>query len=760
MIRGSLCAVLSVVFLCPGAGAGVDAAGQTGSLGGSVRAPDGSRLPGVVVSIEGGEAAPLRLASTAAGLFFFADLPEGSRTLTAQLDGFTTRTVSVRVEAGRHTEVDLVLELAMVEEHIDVVGTGPRDAMELTAIRDRAARDVADATMARPGIMRLRKGAIAGDIVVRGLQSRDLTVVIDGQRVQGACPNHMDPPSFHVDLAEVQRIEVAKGPFDVKHQGSLGGVVNVVTQRPAAGWRGLINLGVGTAAYINPAATASFGGRAWSMLGGGSWRRADAYRDGNDRLFTAVANYRPDALDLAAFSVGTGWGRLAWTPTPAQTLQLSYTRQDAGLVLYPYLQMDAINDDADRIGARYESADAPGALGAVAAQAYYTRVTHWMTDAHRLTAGTATRGWSMGTDAKTDTWGGRAEGRWGGLSVGTEVARRRWNTTTQMAGMQYVPQRSLADATHTAAGLFGEVSRPLSATATLEAGVRVDWVGTRVDDTGANVALFRAYHGVASTSRDDVLGSGKARLKWLLPGGVTVAGGVGRSMRSPDQQERYFALKRSGMDWVGDPGLAPVTNTGLEGEVEFVRRRLRVAANVFDWWLDDFVVVRGIARQTAVPGVMNTRARTFANVDARMRGAELDVSVPLARRMFVTGTGSWLRGTERTDESADLAEIPPARGTAALSYDDGRVNAAIEVIAVARQDHVDTSLGEQPTPGYTVVNARTGFKVSRLRVTIGLDNLLDRAYYEHLSYQRDPFRNGTRVFEPGLTLFANATVGF
>ena len=55
--------------------------------------------------------------------------------------------------------------------------------------------------------------------MLRGLQSRDLNVLIDGQRVYGACPNHMDPAAFHVDFAEVDRVEVGKGPFDVKNQG-------------------------------------------------------------------------------------------------------------------------------------------------------------------------------------------------------------------------------------------------------------------------------------------------------------------------------------------------------------------------------------------------------------------------------------------------------------------------------------------------------------------------------------------------------------
>jgi iron complex outermembrane receptor protein len=36
---------------------------------------------------------------------------------------------------------------------------------------------------------------------------------------------------------------------------------------------------------------------------------------------------------------------------------------------------------------------------------------------------------------------------------------------------------------------------------------------------------------------------------------------------------------------------------------------------------------------------------------------------------------------------------------------------------------------------------------------VGVDNLLNRYYYEHCSYQRDPFRLGTVVPEPGRAAF-------
>jgi iron complex outermembrane receptor protein len=45
-------------------------------------------------------------------------------------------------------------------------------------------------------------------------------------------------------------------------------------------------------------------------------------------------------------------------------------------------------------------------------------------------------------------------------------------------------------------------------------------------------------------------------------------------------------------------------------------------------------------------------------------------------------------------------------------------------------------------------------------VFAGVRNLLDREYYEHLSYLRDPYALGVKVPEPGRTIYANAQYAF
>jgi iron complex outermembrane receptor protein len=76
----------------------------------------------------------------------------------------------------------------------------------------------------------------------------------------------------------------------------------------------------------------------------------------------------------------------------------------------------------------------------------------------------------------------------------------------------------------------------------------------------------------------------------------------------------------------------------------------------------------------------------------------------------------------------------------------------------ARQSRVDEDLGERPTPSSGVLSIRGGLRFSHVRGTATLQNVLDHWYYDHLSFQRDPFRSGVRVYEPGRTIHLNAVL--
>ncbi|MCL4818956.1 MAG: TonB-dependent receptor [Vicinamibacteria bacterium] len=742
------------------------AEGPRGRITGSVSSQDGARLPGVSLVVSAGGRAVARLSTGSLGTFRSPELAPGRYVVKARLAGFEERTAPVvDVAAGAETRLDLSLAVVTLRETVSVLGQAPRAAIEASELREIPANDLGAALGSEPGLWSLRKGGIANELVLRGLQSRDLNVLVDGQRVYGACPNHMDPPAFHVDFAEVERVEVGKGPFDIKNQGALGGSVNVVTRKPESGWQATPNFAVGSFGYVNPSLTVGRGGRALSFLAGYSRRAGDAFEDGSGRRFTELANYRRERQGDRAFAIDTGWGRLLWSPAPDHQVDLAYTRQQADSILYPYLMMDALRDDTDRVSLRYEVTGLRDGQSNLRVHGYFTRVDHWMTDEARVSSVAKPRTYSMGTQADTRTVGGKAEVVFGRLTLGIEGYERRWEATNELAGSGYRPQAMIPKVDVRLMGAFAEYTRGLGEGLELVAGARLDGASSEADAALANVALYAAYHPATRIRVSDNLPAAKVRLAWRR-GDWQLAAGIGHAARAPEATERYLALVRMGTDWVGNPGLEPSRNTALDLAATFTRGGFRVDLAAYRSRVADYVTVYDQARLTPPMGMANRVARSFANVDATLSGAELEWSLPaLLGRVFVSGDFSYVRGDQDGDTArgivaGPLAEMPPLRARLSARYDDGRLFGRVEGVFAADQSRVDASLSEAATPGWGTLNLSAGYRHGRLRLTIGLTNAFDRLYSEHLSYQRDPFRSGFRVPEPGRSLFANASYRF
>ncbi len=215
-----------------------------------------------------------------------------------------------------------------------------------------------------------------------------------------------------------------------------------------------------------------------------------------------------------------------------------------------------------------------------------------------------------------------------------------------------------------------------------------------------------------------------------------------------------------GTDWVGNPGLKPSRNTGFDGVVSFRHRGLLLESNLYWSHIADYIAVIPRTKQNMLPGVMNTKARSYQNTDARMYGGEMLVSYLVTPQLFVSSDLSFVRGTRNANPDKgivgkNLAEIPPMRSRTIVRYDRGKVFAEIEGILTGAQENVDAVLGEQKTAGFGIANLKGGVKLKGATMNFGLNNLFGRKYHEHLSYMRDPFRSGGRVYEPGRNFFVN-----
>ncbi|HNZ97366.1 MAG TPA: TonB-dependent receptor, partial [Thermoanaerobaculia bacterium] len=366
-------------------------------------------------------------------------------------------------------------------------------------------------------------------------------------------------------------------------------------------------------------------------------------------------------------------------------------------------------------------------------------------------------GWSMRTETEASVWDEQLEARFrGGWTAGVDAYQRGWDATTRMVGAGGMRvMRSLPDTSLDMLALWARHERPLTPALRLRAGARVESAAGSADPALADTALYLAYHGTTATSHRDTYASGHLGLVWQPVPAWELSATLGRAVRPPGPEERYFALRRMGTDWVGDPGLDPAVNHQLELGLRF--QRDRIAGNLDAWYseVDGYITVVEVARQQPVPGVMNPRARSWANQDVRMWGAEASVTLDLGAGLALAATGSFTRGERDLDRARgivdrDLAEMPAASGRLTLRWERAAWLAEAEGVAAARQERVDASLLEEATPGWAVANLRGGWQGARFSVLAGVENLFDRQYREHLSYQRDPFRSGARVPEPGL----------
>jgi len=125
-------------------------------------------------------------------------------------------------------------------------------------------------------------------VFLRGANSNHTLVLIDGIRSNSAFSGTYDFSSLTV--ANVERVEVIAGPQSLLYgSGALGGIINIVTRRGAAGASGSVSVAAGSNERTEGRGFAAFGGERTRASLSGSWLQTD-----NDRVNSA---YR--ARDLA-----------------------------------------------------------------------------------------------------------------------------------------------------------------------------------------------------------------------------------------------------------------------------------------------------------------------------------------------------------------------------------------------------------------------------------------------------------------------------
>ncbi|HWA93703.1 MAG TPA: TonB-dependent receptor [Terracidiphilus sp.] len=753
------------------------AAAQSGSaqIHGSLTDRTGAVLTGATVTVRDaatGQSSSVTTNST--GNYSITGLAPGRYTLRVNQSGFSQLVTTVRLRAGQDLDEPLVLGLASVVQQVTVSSGPTDDGLTSKTIREGGARDLGEATSNLAGVDMVRKAAVANDIAIRGMFHSNIAMSFDGERMYGACTSQMDPAAYHVDLSEVDHVDVVKGPFDVTTQGSMGGYVKVITKTPdASGFLLRTNVSTGSYGYYNPSGTLQIGGDNLHSLFGYSYRTSEFYRDGDGNNVASLASYRNGNENLQAFRTQSIWTKLAFQPTANQRGEIAYTRQQSGEVLYPYMMMDGIFDNGDRFDLRYDILKPHGWVNAAHGQAYLDKVNHLMDNRLRASAGSLPN--SMSAQVVSFTSGARLDlNLAGGFTTGYEFHRRYWNSAgymimTMMGMPMQMNTHALPGVVAWLNGAYLTYRRALGQRVLFTGGSRFDHVST--DASQANSALYQAFHGTSATSASDSGVSGNARISWQATHLLELFAGVGSNIRFPDPQELFYASdammmgSSMGSGWVGNPLLTHPRDTEYDLGFTAKNQRFTFSPLIYFSKLDNDITLYGADRMQMVSGVNAMMAQSYQNVQAHQWGGELTAGAPIAGGFAVRETLNYTRGTKVPQPannilSPNLFQVPPIRSQLAVRYERHALYTEGESIVTGRQDHVDTDENEQTTAGFSVFNVKLGYAVNRFHITGGVNNLLAREYTTYLSYARNPYTNGIRLPEPGRNFFVNLSYTF
>jgi iron complex outermembrane receptor protein len=665
-----------------------------------------------------------RLRVDGAGRFAIERVPAGIYVVEAESPRWGRDTETVRVTAGRTTDVVLRLEAIFhLDEIVVSAGVGATRRSEayqpasVVTSRDLVARGEASIgeTLARqPGVSSSFFGPGASRPIIRGMGGDRVRVLEGGIGVGDASSTSPDH-AVALESRTAERIEVIRGPATLLYGSSaVGGIVNVIDDRiahdrPTQALSGYVE-GLGGSVADERTGSASVAGRAGAVVvsASGLWRDASDY-EAPSAEGGVVEN---SAIESRRGSIGaTVVGERGYVG-----MSVSMQRSDYGVpggdAADPSIVIDLAADRVDVGGALRLGAGRLRSVTARLGAADYEHVELEGDEVH--------------TSFFNDYFEGRveAEHAFGERLTGALGAQASLRDFESVGDEAFVPPsrtRSMA--------IFAYQDLQASDVLSLQGGLRFERQSARVQSAG-----------LARTG--DALSASLA-LNWEASEIATVSVSGSRSVRHPNAEELFsngpHAATRAFE--VGNPDLDAETALGLDVTLHLHGERFRGSANLFS---TDF---RRYIYEAATGNVRDGLPEfEFTQANARFRGGELEAEIdvvegdPSANKPHLSlDFQADVVSARLTGSNQPLPRIPPLRFGAGANYRQGRIVARVSTTRVTEQE--DVGAFEEPTAGFTMVDASVSYRVFTGRlfhdITLVGTNLANQTARQHTSFLKD-----------------------
>jgi iron complex outermembrane recepter protein len=668
------------------------------------------------------------------------------------------------------------LQLNEVEIYGKAVTFFPVTAIPAKTFEFEAIRDIGDFLRQEPNVSGIRKGGVGIDPVVRGFKYNQVTVLLNsGVKIEGGCPNRMDPVASHVESENIKKIEVIKGPYVLKYGPVLGAMINLETELPHPFTKpeihGEVLYGFETNWNGQREHIALAGGNDKMFFNAsGGFKGYGSYTGGNDILYNT-------SFQKLYATAGAGF-----IIKKNHQIILSYAYDQGKNVMYPALPMDERLDQTHVGSFNYTGQQLGKIWQSVDLQGYFSQVHHVMDNLNRP----ASKTMQAVTTVDAVNTGGKVTGSLQAgphkFLVGLDFEHVYRDGDKQMTMKMTMEGDTFLSVKHdnvwlnamcNNAGVFAEYKIPFGKL-DFTAALRLDYNQATSGDTFRLVKNGIAYFDDLNSTYFNVsfsLGMKKQLVSWLY-----FNASLGKGTRSPSVLERFIKLmpvQYDSYDYLGNPQLKPENNYQADASFEFLDPNLgSLWVGGFFSLVTDYIIGKVVPPSVTKPSTQGAPGvKQFSNTDkVYLTGFEVSYQSPTAKKWGLLANVAATYGTEpeavkyivsggqvvgeEAVKNDPLPEIPPLEGSVRFSYKffKGKLIPNASLRLVSEQNRVSQSYGESKTPGFITAAVSVSYAPCKFASLVGgVDNIFDTPYYEHLN--RRIVGSTYRLYEPGRVFF-------
>jgi iron complex outermembrane receptor protein len=250
--------------------------------------------------------------------------------------------------------------------------------------------------------------------------------------------------------------------------------------------------------------------------------------------------------------------------------------------------------------------------------------------------------------------------------------------------------------------------------------------------------------------------SGSIGLSWQINELHLLKANIGRSFRLPGANElaangvHHGAFRHE----QGDASLSSERGWQADASYTCEHERLRLSASPFFSFFDSYIYLRPTGEWSILPHA--GQVYRYANAAAIFAGAEVELRLDLLRNLCYHVAGEYVY-THNLDEHTPMSFSPPASLRNSLVWTIKIVQLRAELQSIAAQNRV--AKNEDRTRGANLVHLGASVQLpiagTKIAVALSVQNLLNTAYYNHLSFYRK-----VEIPEPGRNIQLSINLPF